>query len=297
MADQGMDDQLPSWTDGSARTQILEFVRSVTEPGASFVPAADRIAAFDNDGTLWCEKPMYPQADFLLRRWKEMAQAHPGLARKQPWKAVTEGDQAWLAGILAHVPELTRGVTEAYAGITVAAFEKAARTFFETARHPVLGVPYTSLGYRPMRELIDLLTARAFEVYICPAGGRDFVRAVAGQMYGIPRQRVIGSGTTLEYRHGEMYRTRGVEQPVDDGPGKPVHIWTRTGRKPLLAAGNADGDAAMLRTARFGLLIRHDDAGREFAYDAGSEKALAKARERGWTVVSMQNDFKVVFDL
>ena len=297
MADQGMDDQLPSWTDGPAKAQILEFVRSVTEPGASFVPAADRIAAFDNDGTLWCEKPMYPQADFLLRRWKEMAQAHPGLARKQPWKAVTEGDQAWLAGILAHVPELTRGVTEAYAGITVAAFEKAARTFFETARHPVLGVPYTSLGYRPMRELIDLLTAREFEVYICSAGGRDFVRAVAGQMYGIPRQRVIGSGTTLEYRHGEVYRTRGVEQPVDDGPGKPVHIWARTGRKPLLAAGNADGDAAMLRTARFGLLIRHDDAGREFAYDAGSEKALDKARERGWTVVSMQNDFKVVFDL
>ncbi len=292
-----MAEQLPSWTDGTAKAQILEFVRSVTEPGASFVPPADRIAAFDNDGTLWCEKPMCPQADFLLRRWEEMVLAHPGLARKQPWKAVAGGDQAWLAGILAHVPELARGVTEAYAGITVEAFEKAVRAFFDTARHPVLGVRYTRLGYRPMRELIELLTASQFEVYICSAGGRDFVRAVAGQMYGIPRQRVIGSGATLEYRHGEVYRTRGVEQPVDDGPGKPVHIWTRTGRKPLLAGGNADGDAAMLRTARFGLLIRHDDAGREFAYDAGSEKALAKARERGWTVVSMQNDFKVVFDL
>jgi phosphoserine phosphatase len=292
-----MADQLPSWTDGPAKAQILEFVRSVTEPGASFVPAADRIAAFDNDGTLWCEKPMNPQADFLLRRWEETAQAHPGKAKEQPWKAVTEGDQAWLAGVLAHVPELTRGVTEAYAGITVEAFERAVRAFFDTARHPVLGVPYTRLGYQPMRELIDLLTAMQFEVYICSAGGRDFVRAVAGQMYGIPRQRVIGSGTTLEYRHGAVYRTKGVEQPIDDGPGKPVHIWTRTGRKPLLAGGNADGDAAMLRTARFGLLIRHDDAGREFAYDAGSEKALAKAKERDWTVVSMQNDFKVVFDL
>ena len=292
-----MADQLPSWTDGPAKAQILEFVRSVTEPGASFVPPADRIAAFDNDGTLWCEKPMYPQADFLLRRWKEMALAHPGLAAKQPWKAVTEGDRAWLARLLARVPELTRGVTEAYAGITVEAFEKAVRTFFDTARHPVLGVPYTRLGYRPMRELIDLLTARDFEVYICSAGGRDFVRAVAQEMYGVPRQRVIGSGATLEYRHGDVYRTKGMEQPVDDGPGKPVHIWTRTGRKPLLAAGNADGDAAMLRTARFGMLIRHDDAGREFAYDAGSEKALVKAKERDWTVVSMQNDFKVVFDL
>jgi hypothetical protein len=292
-----MADQMQSWTDGQAKTQILEFVRSVTEPGASFVPARDRIAAFDSDGTLWCEKPMCPQADFLLRRWKEMAQAHPGLARKQPWKAVIEGDQKWLAGVLDQVPELTRGVAEGYEGFTVEAFERAVRAFFDTARHPVLGVPYTRLGYRPMRELIDLLTASEFEVYICSAGGRDFVRVVTGEMYGISRQRVIGSGATLEYRHGQVYRTRGVEQPIDDGPGKPVHLWTRTGRRPLLAGGNADGDAAMLRTARFGLLIRHDDAGREFAYDAGTEKALAKAKERGWTVVSMQNDFKVVFGL
>jgi hypothetical protein len=142
-----------------------------------------------------------------------------------------------------------------------------------------------------------LLTAGGFEVYICLAGGRGFVRVVALEMYGIPRQNVIGSGTTLECRQGQVYRSKGVEQPVDAGPGKPVHLWARTGRKPLLAGGNADGDAAMLRTARFGLLIHHDEAGREFAYDSGAEKALAKAKERGWTVVSMQNDFKVVFDL
>jgi phosphoserine phosphatase len=292
-----MADQLPSWTDGPARARILEFVRSVTEPGEEFVPVPERVAVFDNDGTLWCEKPMCPQADFLLRRWQEMARAHPGLAGKQPWKAVTEGDQKWLAGILGPARELTRGVTEAYEGITVQAFEKAAGAFFDTARHPVLGIPYTKLAYRPMRELIDLLTAAGFGVYICTAGGRDFVRVVSQEMYGVPRQNVIGSGAALEYRHGEVYRARGVEQPVDDGPGKPVHIWARTGRKPLLAGGNADGDAAMLRTARFGLLIRHDDAGREFAYDTGAEKALVKAKERGWTVVSMHNDFKVLFDL
>jgi len=292
-----MTDQLPSWADGRAKAQILEFVRSATEPGRLFVPASERVAAFDSDGTLWCEKPMCPQADFLLRRWKEMAQAHPGLARKQPWKAVADGDQAWLAGIVAHVPELTRGVAEAYEGITVEVFERAVRRFFEIARHPVLGVPYTRLAYQPMRELIDLLKAAGFEVYICPAGGRDFVRVVAQEMYGIDRQHVIGSGATLEYRHGQVYRGKGAEQPVDNGPGKPVHIWARTGRKPLLGGGNADGDAAMLRTARFGLLIRHDDAGREFAYDAGSEKALAKSKERGWAVVSMQNDFKVMFSL
>jgi phosphoserine phosphatase len=292
-----MADELPGWTDGQAKEQILEFVRSVTEPGASFVPPPERVAVFDVDGTLWCEKPMYPQAGFLLRRWEEMARAHPGLAKKQPWKAVTEGDQGWLAGVLGHVPDLTRGVAEAYAGITSEAFERAVRAFFDTARHPVLGVGYTRLAYRPMCELIEVLRAAGFEVYICPAGGRDFVRVVSQEMYGIDRQHVIGSGTTLEYHHGEVYRAKGVEQPVDDGPGKPVHIWARTGRKPLLACGNADGDAAMLRTARFGLLIRHDDAGREFAYDSGAEKALAKAKERSWTVVSMQNDFKVVFDL
>ena len=290
-----MADQMQSWADGQAKTQILEFVRSVTEPGASFVPTRDRIAAFDNDGTLWCEKPMYPQADFLLRRWRELAQAHPGMAREQPWKAVVEDDREWLARILDHVPELTKGVTEAYQGITTQVFEKAVRAFFDTARHPVLGVPYTRLGYRPMRELIDLLTDRQFEVYICSAGGRDFLRVVSAEMYGIPRQRVIGSGTTLEYRHGQVYRTGGVEQPIDEGPGKPIHLWSRTGRRPLLAGGNADGDAAMLRTARFGLLIRHDDPEREFAYDAGAEKALTKAKERGWTVVSMQDDFGTVF--
>jgi len=289
------DDLLPSWRPGAAKAAILEFVRSVTEPGASFVPPPDRIVTFDNDGTLWCEKPMYPQADFLLRRWTEMARADPALAQQQPWKAVIEGDRTWLASMLDHVPELIKAVTEAYDGITVEAFAAAVREFFDTARHPVLGVLYTKIAFRPMRELITLLQASGFEVYICSAGGRDFVRVVSQEMYGITPQRVIGSGTTLEYRSGAVYRTRGVEQPPDEGPGKPIHIWTRTGHRPLLAGGNADGDAAMLETARFGLLIRHDDAEREFAYDTGAEKALAEAAERGWTVVSIKDDFNEVF--
>jgi len=146
-----------------------------------------------------------------------------------------------------------------------------------------------------MRELIALLDGKDFSVYICSGGGRDFVRVVSEQIYGIPRERVIGSAATLEYRDGDLYRTTGVEQPIDDGPGKPVHIWTRTGRKPLLAGGNADGDAAMLETARFGMLINHDDAEREFAYDTGAERALAEAAERDWTVVSMKDDFATVF--
>ena len=212
---------------------------------------------FDNDGTLWCElwceKPMYPQADFLLRRWREMAQAHPGLAKKAAVEGRDRGRPEVGGGDPGSRSRADPGVTEAYEGITTEAFERAVRACFRTARHPVLGVPYTLLG-RPMRELIDLLRAADFEVYICSAGGRDFVWVVAEEMYGIPRQNVTGSGTSLEYRHGQVYRARSVEQPVDDGPGKPFHIWTRTGRKPLLAGGNADGDAAMLRTARFDLV-------------------------------------------
>ena len=286
---------LPSWNDGPARTAILDFVRSVTTPGDGFVPPAARIATFDNDGTLWCEKPLYVQADFVLRRFEEMIREDPSRAAEQPYKAVAEGDRAWFVDIYAHVPELVKGVTEAFGGITTEAFDAAAREFFASATHPTLGRPYTEVAYRPMLELIDLLGAHDFEAYICSGGGRDFVRAVCEQVYGLPRDRVIGSATALEYRDGDLYRTAGVEQPIDDGPGKPVHIWTRTGRKPLLAAGNSDGDVAMLECARFALLLDHDDAAREFAYDEGAEQALVAAAARGWTVVSMKEDFSRVF--
>jgi phosphoserine phosphatase len=288
-------DLLPSWNDGPAKTTILEFVRSVTEPGDAFVPTQERIATFDNDGTLWCEKPMYVQADFLFRRWREMAEADPAKRQEQPYKAVVEGDREWLASILDHVPDLIKGVTEAYGGITTAAFEVAAREFFASASHPTLGVAYSAVAYKPMRELIVLLDAHDFQVYICSGGGRDFVRAVSEAIYGVPRERVIGSATTIEYRDGDLYRTDGVEQPIDDGPGKVIHVWTRTGRKPVLAGGNADGDVQMLETARLALPIHHDDDEREFAYDVGAEKALAAGKDHGWTIVSMKEDFATVF--
>ncbi len=289
------EDPLRSWRPGTAKEAILAFVREVTAPGESFVPPAERIATFDNDGTLWCEKPLYIQADFVFRRWKEMVQADPAKASEQPYKALVEGDREWLSHLLEHVPELLKGVGEAFSGITTEAFEAAVAEFFASARHPTLDVPYTEVTYRPMRELIALLEANGFRIYICSGGGRDFVRVVSEQIYGIARERVIGSASTLEYRDGELYRTAGVEQPIDDGPGKPVHIWTRTGRRPVLAGGNADGDIPMLQTARFGLLVNHDDAEREFAYQAGAETALAEARVRKWTVVSVKNDFKEVF--
>jgi phosphoserine phosphatase len=288
-------DLLSSWSAGAAKTSILEFVDSVTRPGPSYVAPADRIATFDNDGTLWCEKPQYVQADFLARRWKAMVEADPAKATEQPYKAIVENDRAWLANLADHVPELLKGVTEAYQGITVEAFAQAVREFFATATHPTLGLPYTRVGYQAMRELLDLLHARHFLVFICSGGGRDFMRPVSDEMYGIPRERVIGSAMTVQYRDGELYTTSHVERPIDDGTGKPEHIWMRTGRTPVLAGGNSDGDVPMLETARFSILIHHDDDEREFAYDTGAEKALAAADQHGWTVVSMKHDFATVF--
>lgn len=286
---------LNSWSDGATKSAILDFIRSVTTPGDTFVAPADRIATFDNDGTLWCEKPGYVQADFLMRRLRQMAETDPSKRDTQPWKAAFDGDDGWLERIYDHIPELIEGVTEAYVGITTEAFEAEVREFFDTARHPTLGVPYTRVAYRPMIELLELLRANDFHVYICSAGGRDFVRVISHEVYGLARDKVIGSATTLEYRNGDLYRTKGIEHPIDDGPGKPVHIWRRTGRKPLFAAGNANGDIEMLELARFALLLHHDDAHREFAYDTGAEKALDRAQTDSWSVISMKDDFGTVF--
>lgn len=289
------DAALASWNEGKARQAILDFVGSVSSDGSGFVEPADRIATFDYDGTLWCEKPSYVQADFFLRRMREMIKAKPERAEEQPFKAIAENEQDFLGHLLDHAAELAKGVTEAYADITTDAVERAVEKFFSSAKHPTLGVRYTNVGYQPMRELVQLLEAHDFKVYVCSGGRRDFVRVVSEQMFDIPREQVIGSGTTLEYRDGEVYRTRGVEDPFDEHGGKPVHIWTRTGRKPLLAAGNTNGDQAMLEVARFSLLVNHDDGEREFAYTELAENAMAEAAERGWTVVSMKDDWKTVF--
>jgi phosphoserine phosphatase len=238
---------------------------------------------------------MYAQADFVLRKWRAMTDADPSLADKQPYKAVVENDLAWLGALTDHVPELVRGVSEAFGGLTTEAFEAEAVEFFESVRHPTLGIPYPDAVYAPMRELLAFLESSGFRVFICSAGGRDFVRPVSERIYGIPRERVIGSSAPLELRDGALVRTEGVEQPIDDGPGKPVHIWARTGRRPLLAGGNADGDVEMLAHARFALLVRHDDAEREFDYTAGAEKALDSAAAHGWAVISIKNDWATVF--
>jgi phosphoglycolate phosphatase-like HAD superfamily hydrolase len=299
---------LASWSDGIAREAILRFVeRTVAD-----VAPEERVAVFDNDGTLWCEKPLPIQADFILRRLREMAQADAGLRDRQPFKAAYERDYGWLGTVLtehyagddSNVRTLLGGVLAAFGDISVDEFEARSEAFLRTTAHPTLGRSYLRCAYTPMIELLDHLAANGFGNYIASGGGRDFMRPISADVYGIPRERVIGSATALEYVGGDDGGTvirRPQADVLDDGPEKPVRIWSRVGRRPLLAAGNSNGDIPMLDFAQhpgrphLRLLLLHDDAEREFAYTAGAERALARAGERGWTVVSIKDDWAVVF--
>jgi phosphoserine phosphatase len=299
---------LASWNDGAAKRGIVEFVeRTVSE-----VPVEDRVAVFDNDGTLWCEKPMPIQLDFVLRRLAEMAEADPTLRDRQPWKAAHERDYGWLSAAMTehyagddrNVMTLGAGVLAAHRGISVEDFEAQADAFLRNARHPTLGRGYLACAYAPMIELLAYLDENGFANYIASGGGRDFMRPISHEVYGIPRERVIGSATALEYasdeRGGTIMRKAEADY-LDDGPEKPIRIWSRTGRRPLLAAGNSNGDVPMLHFTQHAdkpflrLLVLHDDAEREFDYASGAEQALDHAGKHGWTVVSVKEDWDPVF--
>ena len=304
---------LPSWRPGPVRQSVVDFVERVTGvDGSPPVPVAERVAVFDNDGTLWCEKPMPVQLDFILRRLVEMADADPALRDQQPWQAAREQDAAWLTSVIVDhyagddrkVHTMLAGILAAYDGMSVEDFEQRALDFFRTAAHPVLGRSYLQTAYRPMVELLDHLAAAGFTTYIVSGGGRDFVRPVSDDLYRIPRERVIGSTSALAYAGngaGGTVTHTPVPEYLDDGPVKPVRIWDRVGRRPLLAAGNSDGDGPMLDFTRHAdkpflrLLVDHDDPAREFAYTSGAETVLARAAGEGWTVVSMQRDWATVF--
>jgi phosphoserine phosphatase len=297
---------LPSWRPGAAREAIVEFVEQSVA-----VPIEERVAVFDNDGTLWCEQPMPIQLDFILRRLAEMAAAQPELCARQPWKAVSEKDAAWFAALMpehyagddTNVRQLLAGILTAYSGISVDDFEEQSNTFLRTARHPKFGRTYLECGYAPMVELLAYLEANGFANYIASGGGRDFMRPVSREMYGIPRERVIGSSSTFAYHsnaRGGVITHMPAADYLDDGPEKPLRIWNRVGRRPMLAAGNSNGDVPMLEFAHrdgptLRLLIQHDDAEREFDYTAGAEEALTRAKTDGWTVVSIKNDWTKVF--
>jgi phosphoserine phosphatase len=301
-------DPLPSWQDTAAKANIVAFVKAVTEPGGKdFVPPADRIAVFDNDGTLWSEQPMYFQLAFALDRVKALAPQHPEWKNQPPFKAVLEGDMKALAETGEH--GLLELVMATHAGNTSEEFARIVRDWVSTARHPKFNRPYTDLVFQPMLELLAYLRANGFKTYIVSGGGIEFLRVVAEELYGVPPEQVIGSSvkTKYEVRDGKPVIVRLPEIDfIDDKAGKPVGIHQFIGKRPIAAFGNSDGDFQMLEWttsapgARLGLIVHHDDAEREYAYDRKSpfgklDHGLDEGPKRGWTLVSMKNDWKKVY--
>jgi hypothetical protein len=301
-------DPLPSWNEGAAKESILRFVERVTtERGQDFAPPLDRIAVFDNDGTLWSEKPFYFQLIFALDRVKALATQHPEWQDQQPFKAILEDDiERFLAGGLKAVLDV---LVVTHGGNTSAEFEQIVLDWIANARHLRTGRLYTEMVYQPMLELLDYLRANNFTTYIVSGGGIEFMRAWVERVYGVPPEQVIGSSikTEFEMRDSGPVLVRIPEVDfVDDGEGKPVGIHKFIGRRPLLAFGNSDGDLQMLQwtaagdSPRFMGLVHHTDAEREWAYDRDSlvgrlDKALDEAREKSWTVVDMKRDWRVVY--
>lgn len=298
---------LPSWSDGPAKAAILDFVERVsTHGGPDFVPPGERIAVFDNDGTLWVEQPIYTQFAFVLDRVRALAPQHPEWRTKQPFKSVLEGDPDPAALGEAGLMEL---LAATHAGMSTESFARTVRGWIETARHPRFDRPYTDLAYQPMLELLGFLRAHGFTCFMVTGGGADFVRPWAEAVYGIPPEHIVGSRAGLRYelRDGipTLLRLPTVELH-DDREGKPVGIHQQIGRRPILAVGNSDGDFEMLEwtTAgpglRLGLIVHHTDGVREWAYDRNSRvgrlsRALAQAPQRGWVVIDMARDWERVF--
>jgi hypothetical protein len=304
----GAADPLSSWNDGPAKNSVVQFVAKVTGAGSpDLVPPAERIAVFDNDGTLWAEQPMYFQAFFVFDRVKALARQHPEWKTQEPFASLLKGDlKAALAGGERAAGQLLMAT---HAGMTSEEFERSVRDWIATAKHPKTGRLLTQMIYQPMLELLEYLRASGFKTFIVTGGGIEFVRPWSEQVYGIPPEQVIGSSikTKFELRDGKPVLVRLPEMSfVDDGPGKPVGIQMHIGRRPLAAFGNSDGDLQMLQwTAtgsgpRFCLYIHHTDADREWAYDRTSsvgrlDQGLDEATAKGWTVVDMKTDWKHVF--
>ena len=307
-------DPLPSWSDGATKKAIVEFVHAVTDPKSpDFVPPAERIATFDNDGTLWPSHPVYTQLAFALDRVKELAPQHPEWKTTQPFKAVLEGDMKTVAA--SGEKGLVELVMASHAGISTAEFEAIVKDWFETARHPRFKKPYTELAYQPMLELLAYLRANGFKTFIVSGGGIEFMRPMIEAVYGIPPEQVVGSSikTKFEMQNGKPVLMRLAELNfIDDKTGKPVGINEHIGRRPIAAFGNSDGDLQMLQWTAAGggrsleVLVLHDDAEREYAYGpAGglpethfgtfSQSTMDEAKKSGWVVISMKKDWKRIF--
>ena len=305
---QAQTDPLPSWNDGANKQAIIGFVGRITQQGGpDFVPPAERIATFDNDGTLWVEHPMYTQLAFALDRVKAMAPSHPEWKDTQPFKAALEGDMKTLAASGDH--GLAELIMATHAGMTTEEFQKIVTDWLATARDPRFKRPYTELSYQPMIELLAYLRANGFKTFIVSGGGVEFMRPWTERVYGVPPEQVVGSSikTKFQMRDGrpELFRLPEVNF-VDDGAGKPVGINEFIGRRPIAAFGNSDGDLEMLQWTtmsgggRLGLIVHHTDADREYAYDRDTsfgrlDKALDVAPMNHWLVVDMKKDWKRIF--
>jgi hypothetical protein len=299
---------LPSWNDGKTKQSLLAFVEKATTLGSPhFVPAAERIATFDNDGTLWAEQPMYFQLLFALDRVKELAPQHPEWKDKEPFASLLKGDvKTALSGGMKAILEI---VMATHAGMTTSEFEKIVKDWIAKARHPQTKRLYTEMVYQPMLELLAFLRANGFKTFIVSGGGIEFMRPWTEAVYGIPPEQVVGSSikTKFEMRGDGPVLVRLPEMNfIDDKEGKPVGINSHIGRRPVAAFGNSDGDLQMIQWttagpgARFGLIVHHTDSEREWAYDRQShigrlDKALDEAKAKGWTVVDMKNDWKVIY--
>jgi hypothetical protein len=301
-------DPLPSWNTGATKARIVRFVAEVTRPGAPhFVPPEQRIAAFDNDGTLWVEQPIYTQFAFTIARVQALAARHPEWKEQQPFQAVLRGDMKALAA--GGEREIAQLMMATHAGMDTGEFEGIVTDWIRTAQHPRFHRLYTQCVYQPMLELMAYLRANGFKTYIVSGGGVEFMRPWAGRVYGVPPEQVIGSSirTRFELRNGRPVLMRLPEVDlIDDKDGKPVGIEKFIGRRPIAAFGNSDGDQQMLEWTAAGpgehllLLVHHTDAIREYAYDRGSsvgalDKAWNEARARGWVIVDMKRDWKIIF--
>jgi hypothetical protein len=310
VADARSTDPLPSWNSGLSKSAIVQFVKDVTRKGGSdFVPPAERIATFDNDGTLWCEQPMTVQLAFALDRVKAVAPEHPEWKDTEPFKSILAND---MKGVMATGEHgLVELIMTTHTGMAVEEFNQIAKYWLTQSKHPKFNRPYTELVYQPMLELLSYLRANGFKTYVVSGGGIEFMRPWTEKVYGIPPEQVIGSSIKMKYElvDGKPVLMRLPEIDfVDDKDGKPVGIQKFIGRRPIAAFGNSDDDLQMLQwttatnAPHFALLVHHTDAGREYAYDRDSsigrlDKALDAAQQKSWTVVDMKKDWKRVFPL
>jgi hypothetical protein len=305
-----MTDPLPSWNDAAAKQAIIAFVKGTTTQGSpKYVEPEERIATFDQDGTLWVEQPTYSQVMFTFHQLGVMAAKDPKLKDAEPFKTGLSGDSAAIAKL--GIPELLKIVALTHSGTTVEVFQKIAHDWITTAQHPRFKRLYTDLVFQPMLEVMRYVRANGYKTFIVTGGGQDFVRTYAERVYGVPRDQVVGSAGGISFSYDEAGNAILTKDPkllwIDDKTAKPVDIHLMIGRRPVMAFGNADGDQAMLEYTeagqgpRFMMLVHHDDTTREYAYGPESklspfsEALMARANKGGWTVISMKNDWKRIF--